>query len=146
MAAPHATTSPRRIELDLPSHPAQLAPVRKEIERFAAGHGFDERSVSEIGLVVNEAIANVIRHAYRGKQDRPVHVEAWVDDAGEQLTITLRDWGSGVDPSKLPAKQHDPLTPGGVGLLCLRQWMDNVTYTPQPGGGILTTMTRRKSR
>jgi anti-sigma regulatory factor (Ser/Thr protein kinase) len=34
--------------------------------------------------------------------------------------------------------------PGGVGLICLRQWMDEVTYAPQPDGGILTTLIRQK--
>jgi serine/threonine-protein kinase RsbW len=132
---------PRRVELRVESHPANLAQVRKTIERFAAEQGFDDRAVAEIGLVVNEAMANVIRHAYAGRTDRPVHLEAEADDG--QLVIRLRDWGSGVDPTKQPSRERDPLTPGGVGMICLRQWMDNVTYTPQRDG-MLMTMVRKK--
>ena len=135
-------TSPRRIELKVDSHPANLAPVRKAIETFASDSGFDEKSVAEIGLVVNEAMANVIRHAYANQTDKPILVTASSDD--RQITITLRDWGNGVDPSTLPHRAHDPNTPGGVGLICLRQWMDQVTYAPQPDRGILTTLIRRK--
>ena len=141
------TTSPRRLELKVTSHPADLAPVRKAIESFAASHGFAEQPVAEIGLVVNEAIANIIRHAYRGRSDRPVHVVAAVDDRdGGTIVITLRDWGNGIDPTTLPKREYDPLEPGGVGMMCLQQWMDKVTYAAQPDGGMLTTLVRRRSR
>jgi anti-sigma regulatory factor (Ser/Thr protein kinase) len=127
--------------LKVPSDPANLAAVRKAIETFATEAGFDEKVVAEIGLCVNEAMANVIRHAYGNRTDRPVHIGARADS--QQITITLRDWGNGVDPSTLPQRPYNPLTPGGVGLICLRQWMDQVVYTPQPDG-MLTTMVRRK--
>jgi len=144
MADRSVTSSPLpRVELNVDSHPANLAAVRKTIERFAADHGFDDRSVAEIGLVVNEAMANIIRHAYAGRTDRPVQLKAEADE--RQLVITLRDWGNGVDPSKLPKRDRDPSTPGGVGLICLRTWMDGVTYTPQPDG-MLMTMVRRKKK
>lgn len=139
---PITTSSPRRIELKVQSHPANLAAVRKAIEGFATDQGFGEKAVAEIGLVVNEAMANVIRHAYDNKFDRPIHVTAAMDDQS-QMTIAIRDWGKGIDPSKLPPKPHDPLTPGGVGLICLKQWMDKVVFTPQPDG-MLTTMVRHK--
>ena len=139
---PGGVSPGRRIELKVDSHPANLAAVRKSIESFATDGGFDEKTVAEIGLCVNEAMANVIRHAYANQTDKPILVTASSDD--RQITITLRDWGNGVDPSTLPHRAHDPNTPGGVGLICLRQWMDQVTYAPQPGGGILATLTRQK--
>ena len=132
----------RALELKVQSHPANLASVRKQIETYALEQGFDEKAVAEIGLVVNEAMANVIRHAYDNRFDRPIHVSAVMEDPN-QLKIAMRDWGKGIDPSKLPPKRRDPLTPGGVGLICLKQWMDNVVFTPQPDG-MLMTMIRRK--
>ena len=131
-----------RIALRVSSDPAQIAAVRKSIESFAQQLGFDERAVAEIGLCVNEAIANIIRHAYAGQTNRPIDVSAWAQ--GQQLSITLRDWGSGVDPSTLPCRPYDPLEPGGVGLICLHQWMDQVAYTPQPDG-MLTLLVRKKT-
>jgi serine/threonine-protein kinase RsbW len=142
-----ATTSQQqRLELNVTSDPANLAAVRKEIETFASARGFDERAVAEIGLCVNEAMANVIRHAYRGRHDRPIRVAASLEDAGESIVVTMRDWGSGIDPSCLPRRPRDPLRPGGIGLICLGQWMDEVAYAPQPDGGVLATMKRRRSR
>ena len=140
---PITSSSAKLLELKVPSHPANLGPVRKAIESYASEQGFDEKAVAEIGLVVNEAMANVIRHAYDNKFDQPIHVTATMESERE-LKIAIRDWGKGVDPSKLPPKQRDPLTPGGVGLICLKQWMDKVVFTPQPDGGMLATMIRRK--
>ena len=41
-----------------------------------------------------------------------------------------------------------PLKPGGVGLICMRQMMDDVQFQKQPDGMILTmsrSVLRRKS-
>ena len=142
-SSPTATTpAPRRIELNVQSDPANLAPVRKQVEGLAEANGFSAKAVAEIGLCLNEAMANVIRHAYGNRYDRPVHVVGNVDD--REITITIRDWGTGVDPSGLPQRPYDPLEPGGVGLICLRQWLDDVRYDRQPDGGMLTTMKKRK--
>jgi anti-sigma regulatory factor (Ser/Thr protein kinase) len=161
-SAAAAAASPPRVELNVTSHPANLANVRKSLESFASQQGFDDRAVAEIGLCVNEAMANVTRHAYAGRTDLPVRVTAAMEGGaggntggggggggntdGERIVITVRDWGSGIDPSKLPRRERDPFTPGGVGMICLRQWMDDIRFVPQPDGGVLTTMVRRKNR
>ena len=142
--APTSTSPPTPVQLNVTSDPANLAPVRRVTEAFAAAGGFDERAVAEIGLCVNEAMANVIRHAYGGRYDRPIHVAANMEADGQTLVVSLRDWGCGVDPTESPCRPHDPLRPGGIGMICLRQWMDDVTFTPQPDGGVLTILKRRK--
>jgi anti-sigma regulatory factor (Ser/Thr protein kinase) len=81
-----------------------------------------------------------ICHAYAGRIDRPIHITA--TQLEDEMRIVIRDWGCGVDPSTLPCRVYDPLEPGGVGLICLQQWMDEVTYTPQPDG--MFTILRRK--
>jgi serine/threonine-protein kinase RsbW len=135
--------SPRRVELKIDSDPANLASTRRAIEAFGGGCGFDKSAIEDIGLCVNEALANVIRHAYDGAADRPIVVGAVCHP--DSITITIRDWGTGAEPPKnIPSKKCDPLTPGGLGLICLKQLMDEVIFTPQPGGGMLLTMTRRK--
>src|SRR3954469_3605038 len=111
--------SPPPLRLKITSDPATLATTRRAIEMFAAQCGFDETARGEIGLVINEALANVIRHAYQGATDQPIELSAQRTDDG--MSLTVRDWGPGVDPMELPAKKHDPMRPGGVGLICMRQ-------------------------
>jgi serine/threonine-protein kinase RsbW len=125
------------------SDPALIAPVRQAVERLAGESGFSPKAVGEIGLCVNEALANVMRHAYGGNTDRPIHLKAHFEAKTEELSVTIRDWGSGVNPDTLPPRPPNPLRPGGLGLVCLRQMMSAVVFTPQPDG-MLLTMSRRK--
>jgi serine/threonine-protein kinase RsbW len=122
-----------RIELKIMSDPANLAAARAAVERLVAGSGFDASAVGEIGLVLNEALANVIRHAYRGRTDQPIRIIAEADEQG--VTISIRDWGTGENPvAKLKHLKRDPMKPGGLGLVCMHEMMDQTTFTPQPDG------------
>ncbi len=135
------STSVPRVNLNVTSDPANLAPVRQSFEQFAIECGFDARAVGDIGLCINEAMANVTRHAYHGATDRPIEVAA--EYANGALRITLRDWGTGENPAaRLPAG-HDPARPGGLGLICMRSLMDQVIYEPQPDGMRLTLIKKR---
>ena len=117
------------------SNTAELAPVRRQIESFCHSVGFDDRAVGEIGLCVNEAMANIIRHAYRGEDGHPIEITATQADG--KLMISLRDWGTGSQPGPLPQTKDDPLRPGGLGLICMGRLMDKVTFTPQNPGMLL---------
>jgi serine/threonine-protein kinase RsbW len=145
---PSAKQSPSPpLRLKITSDPATLASTRRAVEMFAAQCGFDETARGEIGLVINEALANVMRHAYQGAIDQPIEVTAQKTDDG--MSLTVRDWGLGVNPFELPPKKHDPMKPGGVGLICMRQMMDDVQFQKQPDGMLLTMSRcriRRKSQ
>lgn len=137
----HPTSQPAPLRLKLASDTATLSPTRKEVERLAEAIGFDEVAVGEIGLCVNEALANVIRHAYGGRVGEPIELEALPSEGG--IEIRIRDWGSGVVPPPASEARVDPLTPGGLGLICLGRMMSRVVYHPQPDG-MLLVMTRHK--
>jgi anti-anti-sigma factor len=136
------TTAPQ-LQLKVPSHTANLRNVRLAVEKYVQSQGFDEKACGEIGLCVNEAMANVIRHAYRGASDKPIEINAEVSN--DVLTLTIRDWGQAVDASALPTSKDDLEQPGGLGLICLRTLMDDVQYLPQNDGTLLR-MTRRLKR
>ncbi len=119
--------------MDVTSDPANLARVRRAVEDFAGRSGFDSVAVAEIGLVINEALANIIRHAYDGATDKPVQIDA--DFQRGELVLSVRDWGKGKKPPAKP--RHDPLTPGGLGLVCLNTLMDEIEFLQQPDGMLL---------
>jgi anti-sigma regulatory factor (Ser/Thr protein kinase) len=121
------------------SDPANLAPVRRQLEEFCAECGFNDEARGEIVLCVNEALANITRHAYHKAIDGPVELD--IDFADRTLEIRIRDWGTGQMPPPCP-RPRDPLQPGGVGLVCLTELMDQITFCPQPDG-MLLTMKRR---
>lgn len=134
------TLSPLRLRIE--SDPANVSLVRQAVEKLCAQSGFEARVSEDIGLCVNEALANVIRHAYAGATDKPIDISAQV--RGDSLKVTIRDWGTGQKPPKESPVAHDPLTPGGLGLMCLNQMMDQVTFTPQPDGMLLELIKTKK--
>jgi serine/threonine-protein kinase RsbW len=135
--------SGRRMELMMTSHPSILRPARLALEGFARESGMEQESAEKIGLVLNEALANVMRHGYDGAAEKPIVVT--FDRHGEgdeaEIEVTIRDWGKPFDPGELPtAPPPDPdrIMPGGLGLLCMRQMMDKVTFTRLADGMLLT--------
>lgn len=126
---------PRHLRLKIESHPANLASLRKAVEAFVRENGYGTQAVADVGLCVNEAIANVIRHAYGGAADRQVQLDVTAEADG--LRIEIRDWGCGVAPQLGCDEKRDPYTPGGIGLLCLKKLMDEVRFEPQPDGMLL---------
>jgi anti-sigma regulatory factor (Ser/Thr protein kinase) len=150
LATPHhAPHTGGRLVLNVTSDPANLGPVRRACEAFGRGHGLDDGAINDLGLCVNEAMANITRHAYGGATDKSVLVTAEAIGADGQdgrpgVRITLQDWGSGVNPLSLPPRERDPMQPGGLGLVCLRQLLDDARFEPQPDGGMILTMVKRK--
>jgi len=141
---PKTLLKPDPIRLRIESDPANLKPARQTVEDYALSAGFSREDVDELGLVVNEAIANVIRHAYAGATDRPIEVTASIEgDQSDELHVGIRDWGSGVDPSCLIPKEKDPLVPGGLGLICMEKMMDECHFVSQPDGMLLKMMKRK---
>jgi serine/threonine-protein kinase RsbW len=132
---------PSQLRLKLPSDTANLVSVRVAVEEWCAANGMEKKGCDEIGLCVNEAMANIIRHAYNGAADQPIEVTA--EDQPDTVKIAIRDWGNGINPMSLPVAPYDPLKPGGLGLICMKQMMQQVQFTPQPDG-MLLEMTRRK--
>lgn len=139
---PSASAPPAPLGLPLVSDPAQLAPARRAIEAFCMACGLGAEGAADVGLAVNEAVANVIRHAYGGATDRPIVVRGECEPAGG-VRITIRDWGTGATPIPRRGRTYEPGTPGGLGLVCIRGLMDEATYTPQPDGMLLTLVKRR---
>lgn len=129
-----------RLEMHLRSDPKRVAAVRKMVEALAMLGGFSQPDSEQIGLCLNEALANVIRHAYDGKGDQPITMTAEAADG--EMRLGIRDWGRGVVPA--PPTANDPLIPGGVGMICLKSMMDEVTFQPQ-GDGMLLTLVKRHS-
>ena len=124
---------------------AHLPAVRGAIEKICELVGFDNDSVGGIILSVDEAMTNVIRHAYGGADDKPIEVELAVlgESEPEGLKISLRDYGRVVDPAKIRSRDLKDVRPGGLGVHIMTECMDEVDYSPADGGGTLLTMIKK---
>lgn len=136
-----------RVELKIDSDPANVRPVRRRVEEFARSAGLSQHDSEEIGLVLNEALANIIRHGYGGAHDRPIVVT--VESAQEGVRLSIRDWGKPFNPAQVQPRPvgelaPDQIKPGGLGLLCIRRLMDDVRYCALSDGMLLTMVKKVK--
>jgi serine/threonine-protein kinase RsbW len=134
---------PHRIELKVTSDTANLAPVRKRVEDFVFSEGFSRETCDAIGLVLNEAMANVIRHGYDGATDRPMIITAEADS--EAVRLSIRDWAKPFEPPAVRQPAATDLKPGGLGLFCMKRLMDEVKYQHLSDGMLLTMVKRRQA-
>lgn len=140
-----ASEALKPIHVRFDSDPEHLQGLRLRCEAMATAMGFDERAVGEVGLCVNEAIANVIEHAYKFEKGRPIELRAEPipPAAGRPrggMRLRVRDWGPGIDPTLVDRGPKDPNIPKGLGLICMKEMMDSTDYAPQPDGGIILTL------
>ena len=133
--------------LQIRSDPAELAGVRDCVLEVATGVGFTEKEVADIILAVDEALTNVIRHGYGGpcKQPIDIHVERCGSKGREAISVSIRDFGKQFDPEAIAGRPLEEVRPGGLGIHIMKSVMDQVSYAPADGGGMMLTMTKKKS-
>jgi serine/threonine-protein kinase RsbW len=122
------------LRLELESNPEALSLVRATLERAAESMHFPEADLRAIVRSVDEAVANVIRHAYKGRPGLPITLSChklWCKDANLMggLEILLEDSGEPADPQKLQGRPLEEVRPGGLGLHFMRQSMDEVEFS-----------------
>jgi anti-sigma regulatory factor (Ser/Thr protein kinase) len=82
------------LDVDLPAEPRSVPRARRAVLSALRGVAVDRDAV---GVVVSEAVANAVLHAYRDR-DAPgsVHVSASLDDHGVEVAVD--DDGLGMRP------------------------------------------------
>jgi anti-sigma regulatory factor (Ser/Thr protein kinase) len=138
---------PRRLQVkfEMPSDARYLSVVRGVIGPLAAVIGWEESDCRAITLAVDEALANVIRHAYHSRADGLIELEC--RESADGLEITLLDNGDAPDKSKICARELDCDQPGGLGTHIIRKVMDRVSYEVSPHGNrfVATKLLRKTS-
>jgi serine/threonine-protein kinase RsbW len=122
------------LKMELRSNPETLCVVRGALAQLAEQLGFPESECRAVVLGVDEALTNIIRHAYGGSVEQPIEVvfsriqEPWHGANKEALEIVLMDQGKKVDSAKLAGRALEDVRPGGLGLHFIRETMDAVEF------------------
>jgi len=111
----------------LPAVPESVRELRVALTRFMQSAGVDGELLEQVRLAVSEAVTNVVRHAYVGRDEPgPVRLAARVDD--DRIEVTVADDGHGMVP------RVD--SPGlGLGLPLIAQTTDTFDVHQSKGGG-----------
>jgi anti-sigma regulatory factor (Ser/Thr protein kinase) len=121
-----------QVKFAMPSDPRYLPVVRGVIGPLAAAIGWDETDCGAITLAIDEALANIIRHAYHSRADGLIELEC--RESADGLEITMLDNGDAPDKSKICARELGCDQPGGLGTHIIKRVMDRVSYEASPEG------------
>jgi anti-sigma regulatory factor (Ser/Thr protein kinase) len=118
------TASP--VSITFKSDPQNMSQIRKKIRTVAIEAGFDEQLQTRIILALDEAVTNVIRHAYHNDHEKEIVLS--LANEPDALRISVRDFGAKPDLSKIHSRDLKDIRPGGLGCHFIREIMDEVVY------------------
>ncbi len=132
--------------LTLPADDAELDSLFAFLEPICEGEGRTPKMMAQMMLVCEEVFVNICHYGFPDGQPRlPVDIEAAVDERAGCLHLVFSDQGIAYDPLSHNAKKVDPSDEqrkGGLGILLMRKYMDDLRYTRVDGRNILR-MTKR---
>ncbi len=124
-----------KYQLKIPSKTGNLELIRSFVSHVSEMVGFDADEISKIELAVDEACANVIKHAY-DKQNKD-SIDMVVEIDYKKLTIIITDQGKGFDVNKISNKDVREylaeMRVGGLGIHLMKALMDEVEFKSEPG-------------
>jgi len=104
--------------------PRSVREARAAVVDYARLCGFPSALTVDIALGVGEALANAVEH---GNKDLGFISVACTFQGGE-LTIEVRDEGSGFDIGHVSKGRREPDAVRGFGISIMRSVMDSVVY------------------
>lgn len=131
----------KRFELNASSE--VLSPFRKELRQILSHAGWEKKTTEEILLAVDEALTNIIRHAYQGG---PGKIMVSLKMTDEKVEIVLEDRGKKFDPTQVLPPELPRQKPGGLGVHFIRTIMDEMIYDDQDSGGNRLRLIKRKNK
>lgn len=134
------------VELSIASDLSYVEVAEQVTAILAHQVGFDDDAAMWISMAIREAVINAIRHG--NKEDRSKCVDIHYLINHDSLSVRVSDRGEGFDPTTAP-NPLDPeniLKPSGRGIFYMKAFMDEVEYSPRPGGGTVVRLTKKKMR
>lgn len=129
--------------LELPSRPENVAFARQCVAMFAAQLDFTVDEIDEIKVAVSEVTSNAVIHAYGGEPG-PIRIETHLIDG--RLEVTVIDYGTGIEDVAWASQATHTTQPEermGLGLVFVREYMDELEIDSQVGRGTKVRMAKR---
>ena len=124
--------------------PEEVARAQRRIEAILRARGVPLETVHDCTLVAEEALANIVEHAYAG-QSGLAHVEIRL--LAEEIRLRFEDTGPPFNPLEQPVPDLDaPIAArgvGGLGILLIRHLVDRCEYAREGQVNVLTASRRR---
>jgi anti-sigma regulatory factor (Ser/Thr protein kinase) len=135
-------TPEKLLEIQFPACSEQAQQVRDAVRGTLRGQGCGEEYVYTAALAVDEAVCNIVRHAYCGVGTGEIVLQ--ILHLENTLAFHLIDFAPPIDPAKVKSRDLADVRPGGLGVYLIRQIMDTLALEKPPeGAGNMLVMTRK---
>jgi anti-sigma regulatory factor (Ser/Thr protein kinase) len=118
------------VELSLPVNMAYLPAIQGFIGELAKTAGLSSKDVDYLLLAVEEAVANVIDHAFLPDED--ARFEMVCEHTPLEFTVRIRDKGLPFDPDQVqefkPRPDQEDISRQGLGLSLMKSSVDKLTF------------------
>ena len=135
------------LQLKLPAILKNLTQFMESVSNCAREQGFDQKKVTQIELVMEEALVNVINYAYPDK-DGDAQVICSLDEEN-RFVIEITDWGEPFDVLSLDepdiTSDVSDRKVGGLGVFMIRSLMDDVKYRFEEDKNILILFVNKQN-
>lgn len=119
------------IEVTFPSDTHYVHMAINVARNAAVMAGFENAVAGKVAIATDEAVTNVIKHAYGGQNDKRITLKFVITP--ESLIINIMHTGKALtnEEIKLPVMKEylKKKKPGGLGLYIMQQFMDEVHYS-----------------
>ena len=131
------------IELDTPRDPTELSDIRARVRAFAMAGGFSDAAAAEVIVAVGEAATNAITHGGVTASGGRLRLRCEWD--GAALVLTLFDYCEESKIGEIRSRNLEDVRPGGIGVHCMQQLMDDFELLPDGAGWAALRLTRRRA-
>ena len=131
--------------IEIRSDLRELRHVRQFVRKFCEALDDPvpgEDVVDALVLAANEAASNIMLHAYHGRADQSIHLEAVA--LPEAIALKFRHIGAGFDPATLAPPVLDGTRESGFGTYIIARSMDQVRYYRDERGRNCVSLTKRR--
>ena len=119
-------------EVVIPNDTKYLATVREAVADIIRQSGFPTDDLNRIVLAVDEAIANIIEHAYENAYENDSEIEVQLYSDADRFEVSVVDFGQSFDPNLVNAPDMtEHVRQGkksGLGIYLMRKIMDRIDY------------------
>ena len=100
--------------------------VRFMVEDLAKKNGFAQEKIEELKLAINEALANVIEHAYQWQKNKVIFI--YFSIHYQDIEVVIKDFGKKLDTAQLKSRNLDDVKDSGLGVFLIKNMVDEVEY------------------
>jgi serine/threonine-protein kinase RsbW len=135
------------VRMELPSSFELLDLVQIVSDRMTALAGLGEDATHWVSVAVRESVINAIKHGNKEDRRKRVTVEFGLSprEKSGEFFVEVLDEGEGFDPETVanPLDAENMLKSSGRGIFFMRSFMDDVTMSRRPQGGMAVRMRKK---